>query len=79
MGQEDALPRSVAGPWRRTLTEAAALLGPGLAPAAGSVRPYDFFLATVSLVHALAGLRRLQDKGFRRKLRWTYPRSPERE
>ena len=63
-----------AGMHRRTLAEADRLIGPTRALPAGTVRPADFFIATIARMHALARLNRLQDKGFRARLRPAYPR-----
>ena len=73
------VPPAVAGPWRRTLAEAAGLLGPCVEPPAGSLRPSDFFVSTLSKVHALVRLNRLHDKGVRRKLKQAYPRGAKPE
>jgi len=74
-----SVPASLAGPWRRTLRDAETILGPLAAPIPASLKPGDFCVSTLMNVHALQGLKRLHDKGFRRKYRESYPRSPERE
>ena len=69
---------SVAGPWRRTLQEAETILGPVSVPLPSSQKPADFFVSVLANLHALQRLKRLHEKGFRRKYGGVIPGSRNR-
>ena len=72
------LSAETAGAWRRTLSEAGALLGSDFLPDSSSRRPADFFAAVLLKLHALTRLKRLEDKASRANSRRSYPRSLRR-